>query len=757
MDKKNLLTIAMIAMLAFFGYQMFFNRNAAPTTPAPASILSLPAGVQSFAPEGAWAAPETRILGEAKPGGIYKLGLQISNVNAGIEQVQLSDFAQDVGNPRPGEDFTPRMTLMQASAIAVRPFATINVTIHYTDPGVPADKRDVVLRTTRGDVDNKDRAVKRPDDGVPLTWEFVEPKDKNHEVRLRLYVGSKENPDVEIFKVFRIKEATKEGEGYDVGISHEVVNHTAFPVQVTIDQAGPVNMPRDSVQADMRMFQAAAFNNDTKAIITDQKLVAQTSFTVKGMIARENIAPAELGSFNATTAAPEKVKLKIDTAEVEVDSNTWLGGPNGADALFSEDPRHAHEKTQTAEQDRINKLVKDAHDLVWIAEANRFFAVITRPMSGGADDGVRHDLEKKGKDKYIVQPKAFGIASADVVGPHLLPDWEARLDKWVTGVALRGQPIAVGHNTSPEAVSSLSVYMGPKDRSLLLGDNAQPVGTTKGDYDLYSYLSAINFKRGGCTFCVFEPLAIFILGLLDIVHKVTFGNYGIAIMVLVLVMRLLLHPLTRYSQKSIAKMQAKMKSVQPELDRLKKRFPKDKQKYNEEMMKVYKENNINPAGQVLGCLPMLLQMPIWAALYSGLAVDIDLRHAGFIPGWINDLSSPDTLIKFHEPLNVPVLSMLTQGPLNGINLLPILLAVVFFMQTRMQQKTMPKPADETQAQTQMISQYMILLFPMFLYLAPSGLNLYIFASTSGGILDTWLVRRHLRATGILPPVDAPKE
>jgi membrane protein insertase Oxa1/YidC/SpoIIIJ len=95
-----------------------------------------------------------------------------------------------------------------------------------------------------------------------------------------------------------------------------------------------------------------------------------------------------------------------------------------------------------------------------------------------------------------------------------------------------------------------------------------------------------------------------------------------------------------------------------------------------------------------------------------------------------------------------------RGPLNGVNLLPILLAVVFFLQQRMQQKTMPKPTDETQANTQMISQYMILLFPFFLYLAPSGLNLYIFASTTGGIVDTWFVRRHLRATGILPPVGA---
>jgi YidC/Oxa1 family membrane protein insertase len=144
-------------------------------------------------------------------------------------------------------------------------------------------------------------------------------------------------------------------------------------------------------------------------------------------------------------------------------------------------------------------------------------------------------------------------------------------------------------------------------------------------------------------------------------------------------------------------------------------------------------------------------MPIWAALYSGLRTDIDLRHASFIPGWINDLSYPDTI--FPATLNAlghPLFSIPLVGDIYGLNLLPLLLAGVFFFQMKVNTATQPKPADEQQAQMQKMSSYMIFLFPLFLYNAPSGLNLYIFASTMGGLFDTWLVRKTLKKRGILP-------
>ncbi len=165
-------------------------------------------------------------------------------------------------------------------------------------------------------------------------------------------------------------------------------------------------------------------------------------------------------------------------------------------------------------------------------------------------------------------------------------------------------------------------------------------------------------------------------------------------------------------------------------------------------MRIYRENNVNPAGGIMGCLPMLIQMPIWIAMYSGLFADLDLRHAAFIPGWINDLSSPDALASF-APVNIPLLSMV-MGPISSFNLLPILLAVVFFFQMKVQMASQPKPADEQQAQMQNISKYMFFIVPLFLYSAPSGLNLYYFASTMAGLVDTYIVRKTLKKRGILP-------
>jgi len=105
-----------------------------------------------------------------------------------------------------------------------------------------------------------------------------------------------------------------------------------------------------------------------------------------------------------------------------------------------------------------------------------------------------------------------------------------------------------------------------------------------------------------------------------------------------------------------------------------------------------------------------------------------------------------SLFGHHIPLWLPLL-----GDIYGFNLLPILLAGVFFFQMKVSTATQPKPADEQQAQMQKMSQYMIFIFPLFLYNAPSGLNLYIFASTMGGLLDTYLVRKTLKKQGILAP------
>ncbi len=381
--------------------------------------------------------------------------------------------------------------------------------------------------------------------------------------------------------------------------------------------------------------------------------------------------------------------------------------------------------------------------LLWIASSNRFFTAIMRPVASGKphfylmDDGSQ-----------LPQINAWGTAVVRRVGPQA----DAADPRGLSAVVLHSRSLLLsGNQTSSLPVS---VYFGPKKRSILAGSAAAKPGTSAAEFHLYQYLDIIQFNQGSpCAFLTFSWLALGIMKLLTWIYRVV-HNYGLAIMVLVIVVRLMLHPLTRLSQVSMARSQRKMAALAPDMQYLKEKYGKDRTKLNQEMMALYAKHGVNPAATVFGCLPMLLQMPIWVALYSGLAVDIDLRQATFIPGWINDLSNPDSIAVFHTPFHVPILGYMFHGQsFMALNLLPILLGVVFFFQMKFQMRLAPTPTDPQQKQAQAISQYMILILPIVLYNAPSGLNLYISASTLGGLLDMWLVRRHIKkleAAGRMP-------
>ncbi len=392
---------------------------------------------------------------------------------------------------------------------------------------------------------------------------------------------------------------------------------------------------------------------------------------------------------------------------------------------------------------QLNDYTKDP--ILWVAAANRFFATIVRPLPAMPPPAPPlADISLMG-GRDIPQVTHIASANVDVIR------WSATAAEALGIVRFTGSVVQVPAGAT--VTEPLSAYMGPKKREILDGQYGAAPGTTDYAYHFYQYVSTIQLSQSGCySYCTFDFLARGILWLLNfLTRSITFGNYGIAIMVLVILVRAALHPLTRASQINMAQMSKKMKDVQPQVEAAKKKYAGNKQKLNEETMRIYRENKVNPAGGLLGCLPMLLQMPIWAALYSGLRTDIDLRHASFIHGWINDLSRPDTILPSSLPiLGHPLFTVPILGDIYGLNLLPILLAGVFFVQMKVNTASQPKPADESQANMQKMSQYMIFIFPLFLYNAPSGLNLYIFASTMGGLVDTWLVRKTLKARGILP-------
>jgi YidC/Oxa1 family membrane protein insertase len=137
---------------------------------------------------------------------------------------------------------------------------------------------------------------------------------------------------------------------------------------------------------------------------------------------------------------------------------------------------------------------------------------------------------------------------------------------------------------------------------------------------------------------------------------------------------------------------------------------------------------------------MFIQIPIWVALWSAIYTTIDLRGASFLPFWITDLSAPDAVLTW-PPFTIPLFGW----TVHSLNLLPILMGVAFYLQQKIMPMQQPSAATNPQiAQQQKIMMIMMpLLFPLMLYNAPSGVNLYIMTSTFGGVIEQYVIKKHI--------------
>ncbi|MBI5632971.1 MAG: membrane protein insertase YidC [Nitrospirae bacterium] len=199
------------------------------------------------------------------------------------------------------------------------------------------------------------------------------------------------------------------------------------------------------------------------------------------------------------------------------------------------------------------------------------------------------------------------------------------------------------------------------------------------------------------------------------------GNYGWAIILITIVTRIPFIPLMTKSQKSMKKLQ----EIQPLMNEIKEKYKKDPQKQQAEMMGLYKKHKVSPLG---GCLPMLLQIPVFLALYQVLLRAIELRGAPFML-WITDLSGPDTLFG-HIPAVLPLIGGLALGPL------PILMGATMFIQ----QKMTPSTMDPAQAKMMLM---MPLVFTFVFLNMASGLVLYWLIGNVLGIIQQFFVNRSL--------------
>jgi len=299
--------------------------------------------------------------------------------------------------------------------------------------------------------------------------------------------------------------------------------------------------------------------------------------------------------------------------------------------------------------------------IAWVALKNRYFAAILKPFEAPAELIITGNKQKK----------------------------------LATFLKTKNQTIAPGATITNEYV----LYAGPVDENRIaaMGHNMENIV----DYGWFGGISKV------------------LLTILRFFHKWV-RNWGLAIIMLTMLINMLTFPLTRKSFTSMHQ----MKKVQPHMAKLKEIHKDNPQRLNKEMMELYKKYNVNPFG---GCLPMLLQIPIFIALYQGLIRSVELKGASFL--WIKDLARPDAA---KLPFTLPFIG-------NHINILPLLMVVMMIVQQKISQGAAGAMTDEQAQQQKMMMLMMPLVFGFLFYNMPSGLVLYwltntILMSTEQGLL-----------------------
>jgi len=343
-------------------------------------------------------------------------------------------------------------------------------------------------------------------------------------------------------------------------------------------------------------------------------------------------------------------------------------------------------------------------DFLWAAAVNKYFAAIVVPLP---DDNKNYCdwVTKRTGQIYNPDRDSKTNSGDEMLGMNL---------------SVASTSLAARNQENDAKKYGFQFYLGPKDKSLFDKNER---------YRELGFVQTISFMGCCCPAWIINPLAFGILALMKWMHAFI-PNYGVVIIILVFLMRLILHPITKKSQVSMSK----MSTLAPKAEEIKKKYANNKTEMNKQMMALYREHGASP---IMGMLPMMIQMPIWIALWSAVYASIDLRGAAFLPFWITDLSMPDALFRF------PAVTLPLLGKLDSFNLLPILMGVAMYLQ----QALMPSQAaaNPQAAQQQKMMKIMFpLMLPIVLYKGPSGVNLYIMSSTFAGVIEQHVIRKHIR-------------
>jgi YidC/Oxa1 family membrane protein insertase len=297
--------------------------------------------------------------------------------------------------------------------------------------------------------------------------------------------------------------------------------------------------------------------------------------------------------------------------------------------------------------------------------------------------------------------------------------WLGFTDKYWAATLLPDISAGLQASFTAATIGTLPTY---QTAYVLDAQTAQPGGTAAADARLFAgakevatidayaqQLKLNNFDKlidWGYLYFITKPM----FKLIDYFFRLV-GNFGVAILIVTVLVKLLFFPLANKAYASMAK----MKALQPQMQAVRERYPDDKVKQQQEMMELYKKEKINP---LAGCLPIVIQIPVFFSLYKVLFITIEMRHAPFF-GWIKDLSAPDPTTVFNlfglipwDPSHLPLL-----GPFLMLGAWPLVMGVTMWLQMKLN----PAPPDPTQ---KMMMDWMPVIFTFMLASFSAGLVIY---------------------------------
>ena len=356
----------------------------------------------------------------------------------------------------------------------------------------------------------------------------------------------------------------------------------------------------------------------------------------------------------------------------------WENGLPSTEINIQDDMNYSRAHTYMAEElvsiDASSKYDEEDYNgrVDWTAIRTKYFVVSIVPIDPSSTNGVTVGGVKKKVNKHEI--KLFD-----------------------TTIDAQFDPI-------PTYSNNFTLYLGPLDYYVL----------RKYDVDLQKMVMNKDWYER-----LFRPISLMIIPAFKFLYRFI-PNYGFVIIVFSILIKLVLHPLTKKSYQSMSEMQY----LQPKMTELREKYKNDPQRLNKEMMKLYKDHGINPLG---GCLPMLLQMPVLFALFIVFRSTIQLRGQPFIL-WINDLSAPDAL---HLGVNLPFIG-------DNIHVLPILMGLTMIWQSKM---------SVTDPKQKMMVYFMPIFLVFIFYSLPSGLNLYYAIFNVLSMVQTRYIKKKMHPNG----------